>query len=380
MFVIRAMDLADVDGPREHFLLSPTAREVAGRVGLWHPGTPFDFAALFSAGEARHRFYSGRRQWRGLSLFAPSLQLSPWYDDPAHDAATIDRLAISRYDDLLFPESGEPAYPFSVPVEAQPLQRQDLMRIMRDTYEGTEFDLSTQPAAGPFGVTDRWDGANGCKAKEQAEDGAFERPIGVYRMAYSYIGEPHQPDHHSFHFAPHSAQTAVYLPIVCSAAQAPAALCTGTIRALDRLAAYWAFRVVKHTAQGLVWSRCLGLIAQRQRLWEGQAAAIIDGALSPVDTAAAADALAAEVVADWWQLNDEMLLRFGDGWEYEWREDGESLSRPLAYPATWLKTVGFFRTPDGAPVEGRPPPPPANTVWDIEKKLLQGPGAQLPQV
>ena len=38
------------------------------------------------------------------------------------------------------------------------------------------------PAAGPFGVTDRYDGA---RTAAGLEGGAFERPIGVYRMAYS---------------------------------------------------------------------------------------------------------------------------------------------------------------------------------------------------
>jgi hypothetical protein len=35
-----------------------------------------------------------------------------------------------------------------------------------DTWmrEGTPFELARQPAAGPFGATDRFDGANGCKA------------------------------------------------------------------------------------------------------------------------------------------------------------------------------------------------------------------------
>jgi len=38
------------------------------------------------------------------------------------------------------------------------LGARDLMAIMRDTFEGTDFDLSRQqPAAGPFGWPDRYD-------------------------------------------------------------------------------------------------------------------------------------------------------------------------------------------------------------------------------
>lgn len=138
--------------------MRPSALEVAERLGLWSAssGAPFDFSAIYSAGEARHRYYSGRRVWRALSLLAPSLSL------PA------------EYEDLLV---GRPAYPLSVQPD-RPIDRADFFAIMRDTYTGTEFDLAAQPASGPFGVTDRYDGASSC-----LEGGAFERPIGVYRSA-----------------------------------------------------------------------------------------------------------------------------------------------------------------------------------------------------
>ena len=86
--------------------------EVATRLGLWRPGERFDFAATYSAGEARHRYYSGRRMWRALSLFAPSLGLSP------------------RYEDLLV--GTPPPLHFSV-VPDKPLTRADFFAIMRDT-------------------------------------------------------------------------------------------------------------------------------------------------------------------------------------------------------------------------------------------------------
>ena len=38
-------------------------------------------------------------------------------------------------------------------------------------------------------------------------------------------------------------------------------------------------------------------------------------------------------------MNDEMLLRFGDGYEWMWGEDGKSRSKPVAYPVEWLERV-----------------------------------------
>ena len=361
MFIVRDVDLDDALGARRNFMLSENAISIAERCGLYDSaaaasspnrlGATFDFTRIFSAGEARHRFYSGRRQWRALSLFAPDLGgLDPWYEDL-------------------------PDYPFSVAVGPKVVPHMSyrfFCRVMRDTYAGTPFDLSVQPAAGPFGMTDRYDSANGCKAprRSREEDGAFERPIGTFRMAYSYVGSPlacspraatkttnsasstdyDDDNHHMLYFAPHVSQTAVYLPVLVSPPPSnsnetdavPAVLRCATIKKMDRASAYWAFRVVKHTARGLPWNRCLALIQNRQQAAENavdvaQAKLLEDtvqrgdgvGDIAVAAARAELDKLNKRIVADWWELNDELLVRFGDGWEYDWTDDGTSLNRAV---------------------------------------------------
>lgn len=365
VFVIREIPLDELEqAAAPSFLLSETAREVAARLDLWRPGTPFDFAAIFSAGEPRP-FYCGRRQWRALSLFAPSLGLPAEYDDLLRDAP----------------------YPFSVAADA-PLARRDFFRIMRDTFQGTPFDMSAQPASGPFLMTDWFDSglpaveavatsddgeAKGeeaeakrrilaAAAEEESAEGAAassrdavafdERPIGVFRMAYSYVCEPSPSVEGGdgvlpalFHFAPHSSQTSVYLPIPCALRECPTPLSRGTVRAIDRDVAYWAFRIVKQTARGLPWDRCLSQIQERQCAWEDRADEILDeirrGSSTLQDGEPRVHSLACEVVADWWCMLDELLLRFGDGWEHEWGEGGERRCKPIAYPDEWLRGLGF---------------------------------------
>jgi dipeptidase len=70
--------------------------------------------------------YNSLREWRALSLAAPSLGLQ------ATGEPTVDR------------------YPFSVKPD-QPLTVQRLLAVMRDGYEGTEFDLTEHPAFNPQG-------------------------------------------------------------------------------------------------------------------------------------------------------------------------------------------------------------------------------------
>ena len=119
-----------------------------------------------------------------------------------------------------------------------------------------------------------------------------------------------------------------------------------------------------------------------QRMWEAKALAIIgsdddddDGSSDDHTTKVQQQLaeLAAAAVADWWALDDELTLRFGDGWEHEWAtpavagEDsgvaGASRCRPIAYPDSWLESVGFVSNA-----------PPKATVWTVERKLEEAEG------
>ena len=190
--------------------------------------------------------------------------------------------------------------------------------------------------------------------------GMFERPIGIYRMAYSYVGEPSPPTAAArpplFHFAPHCSQTSVYFPVLCSMAESPEPLRRGSVRSIDRQSAYWAMRVVKQTCRGLPWARCLQAIQDRQRQLEARAQGFIE-AIAAADgvrdqpeepSDAAVDAFAREVVAEWWVLLDELLVRYGDGWEHEWDPaTGARTGAPIAYPLEWLEQTDFFTDRDG---------------------------------
>ncbi len=68
MFVIRQVNLSDTFG----FLGSANMFTIALQKGLWNSSFPFDWTAIYSAGEYAHRYYSGRRMWRFLSLATDS--------------------------------------------------------------------------------------------------------------------------------------------------------------------------------------------------------------------------------------------------------------------------------------------------------------------
>lgn len=99
--------------------------------------------------------YSTRREWRVLTLVAPSLAL---------DADATD-------------------FPMSV-VPDKKVNVQDILNIAGDWYENTPYDLSKGPAAGPWGNPIRF--ANSSKTKPNS---TWERSINMMRTCYIHIAQ-----------------------------------------------------------------------------------------------------------------------------------------------------------------------------------------------
>ena len=116
---IGRVDLAN----RDMFMASPNIHSLAEELGFWKKGDPFVWHDVYGdPGSTANSL----REWRALSLMAPSLGLNTTGD------AKVDR------------------YPFSVKPD-QPQTVQGLQAVMRDGYQGTEFDLTEDPAFNPDG-------------------------------------------------------------------------------------------------------------------------------------------------------------------------------------------------------------------------------------
>lgn len=108
---------------RDMFMASPNIHSLAEELRIWKRGDPFVWHDVYGDPGST---YNSLREWRALSLAAPSLSLQ-FTGDPS-----VDR------------------YPFSVKPD-KPLTVQRLMVVMRDGYEGTKFDLTEHPAFNPQG-------------------------------------------------------------------------------------------------------------------------------------------------------------------------------------------------------------------------------------
>ncbi|MFA5816774.1 MAG: C69 family dipeptidase [Bacteroidales bacterium] len=94
-----------------NFMASDNLFEVAKRNGWWNENETFRFCYAY-APESRTSLASRRREWRVLSLLAPSLKLDPNAEN----------------------------YPFSVKPDKL-VTKDDLIKLFKDYYEGTEFNF-----------------------------------------------------------------------------------------------------------------------------------------------------------------------------------------------------------------------------------------------
>ncbi|KAF4692520.1 hypothetical protein FOZ63_005945 [Perkinsus olseni] len=184
-FIIREIDPADGD----NFLYSTNMYDIALRYGWWDGSGLLDFAYAFGAGEQGHPYVSGRRIWRGLSLFAPSLNLDP----------------------TLGVEWEHPTYPFSVKPD-EPITIDFMRRLYRDHMEGTPYDLTGHVVAGgPFKTPVRYPGG---RAEETFQHGAWERAISEEHSYYGFIAVTYKNKYNVVYFAPSSPHGSLFVPII----------------------------------------------------------------------------------------------------------------------------------------------------------------------
>jgi dipeptidase len=326
MFTIREVDPRDKDD----FILSPNIFDAAKERGWWKEGQPFDFTRMYSGGEYAHKYYSGRRMWRGFRLAAPSLKLSPEYYD-------------LRY---------KPAYPWSVKPDV-PVTHHDVMAWHRDWYAGTQFDMTKGLQAGPFGTPDRF--STNSKVK-----GSWERSIALYRTNAVYVQHlqrdaPGRPKGLAS-VAWFGAGPAHYTPFV----PIPAAL-TRTLGPLHFANPYkpemsslnWATRKILDVCQ-IRFDHMHPLVEAAQKKVEKDGDELIREMLQ-VNHANSSmlnkrfEQHAESVLKRWNKLASDLVFSFTDNTDM-------TSFHALSYPDSWLERVGYKDGPPDAPIEDQCPP------------------------
>ena len=206
----------DLSNP-DYFMASPNVKSLALDMGFWDPTEDFIWYEAYGPSNSRG---SQLREWRVLSLVAPSLGLDP--------------------DALRYPFSVEPDNPVTV---------QDIIAIHRDTYEGTEFDITEDPAWYVYGQKSPMANPFGPGDLHRLLGLSSERVIGTASSVMSYVSQVNSalpdPIKGCLWFGLGPPSTTCYVPIYSGVTDLP---WSWGETALDRVAwesAWWAFNLVE---------------------------------------------------------------------------------------------------------------------------------------
>ena len=321
----------------DDMLYSKNIFEIAKKKGWWKPSDgPFDFAKVYGDGEFHHPYYSKRRVWRGLSLAAPSRKFSPWVES-----------SFSKE----YPFSLKPDYKMSV---------QDILRICRDNYEGTEFDLTKGLAAGPFGNPNRFEGNAESVADKEGHltslKGYFERPINIYRCVYYHVsqarGEMSNGVGGVTWYAPDRSATSIAIPLYAGSDAIPSAISNGNIMKFDPQTLWTANNYLANllTLKYSYMYKDLSAVRDKletdmdaKRIEVEKKAGILYSQGKKKEAVKVLNQFSKEqsqiILKAWWKLAEDLFVKYENGY----LNTQEKIAKPVFYPSWWLQKVGFER-------------------------------------
>jgi len=311
---IGEIDLNDPD----NFMASSNVISYAAEKGWFDPdsGKPFNWKKTYAPWK---KTYENHRLWRAFDLLAPSLNLDP--DTPNDE------------------------FPFSVKPDKK-ITVQDIIDIHRDRYQGTKYDLTQGIASGPFSNPNRnrpltWE-VDGQKY-------GFPRPIGLGHCEYTTITQSRSwlPDSIGgiVWVALGVTPTSCFVPFYAGITEFPQSFNHGDHWEFDRTSARWAFDYVDFHSR-LKYSYAIKDIRKAQEKWEGKAfhkQNEIDQKALEIFQKNPQESMefltnyclghANKVVQAWWDLGDQLLVKYNQGYIYT----KDRKAKEVGYPEEWLR-------------------------------------------
>jgi len=316
-----------MDDPK-NCLYSDNVISFAVEKGYYDPksGKPFRFCEVYCPSTPENQRYADTRVWSILRRAAPSANLSPDY----HRAV----------------EGAEP-YPLWIKTDDK-LSLADVFGLMRDHYEGTDYDMTKGLDAGPYGTPNR------CRPMTWMGDSveyAWERPISTPQTAFSFVAQSRSwlpdPVGGVLWYGVDDTYTTCYVPLYCGIDAVPQSFTVGSLDKFSWESAWWVFNFVANFAN-LKYSYMVPEIQTVQSELEGDFLA-----LQPVVEKTAVDLAkldpkhmtryltdysvthAEGVVARWRELGEHLITKYNDGYV----QDENGRPREKGYPESWLREV-----------------------------------------
>ena len=262
-------------------------------------------------------------------------------------------------------------FPFSVKVETK-VTAQDIFKINRDHYEGSELDLTKGVAAGPYGSPIRYDPGFGLPGQDSTMKnennmtlwdrtyGLYPRAIAIMRTSWHFVAVS-RPQLHSevgglLWFSQYQPSAGAYAPLYISAETLPQVFTRGTLYEVSHEASFWKFCLVGNYMQ-LAWKYIYPDVKTLQEEVENAFVAQLAGkdrhATHLIDTFVDGRALAVEyltkvsdrdarlVFDEWGALFWRLVGKYHDG--YIMVTNTETIhGSDYFYPMWWLVMTDFY--------------------------------------
>ena len=319
---IRQVDFND----KENVIYSPDVISFARKRGYFNgKDEDFSFADAYSTHDAGTRRGCDARVWSYFRRFQPETE---------------------KYFAWCNFENDEPMPLYVIPERKVSLQ--EMQQSMRDHYEGTPFDMTSDVGAGPNHVPYRW------RPMEFEVDGkkyCMERAIGTQQTGWSFVSQSRDwlpdPVGGIIWFGTDDTNTSVYMPFYCSLTEVPEQLQKGDINTFSMDSNFWMNNWVANQA----YNRYDLMIPDIRKVQEGlengfQAsraakdqelvALYQNGDLEAFNTSVNAEAadLAKNATDSYRDLAIYLLVKFMDGNMKKTNEDGSFKLNEYGIPAS----------------------------------------------
>ncbi len=340
-----------LDDP-ENCLYSKDVISFAIEKGYYDPasGKPFRFCDAYCPPTPKNRRYGEGRVWSFFRRAAPSQGFSPDY------FRGVD---------------GAEPYPLWIKPDKK-LTLADVMALMRDHFEGTDYDMTQGIDAGPYGMPNRW------RPIHWTIDGveyAWERPISTQQTGFTFISQSRDwlpdPIGGVYWYAVDDTYFCCYVPLYCGINALPESYTVGNLGKFSWDSAWWVFNFVANYAN-LRYCDMRADIQAVQRELEGHLLA-----LQPAVEKTALELYrsdpdlmtryltdycithAERVVKRWRELGEYLIQKYNDG--YVQTEPGRSEEQ--GYPESWLRRV-LRERPDQFRLPAKPEDVPESKLID----------------
>lgn len=202
--------------------------------GYYDPyaGQPFLFNEAYCPSTPKNRRYGSTRVWSLFRRAAPSLNFSPDY----HRSV-----------------KGTEPYPLWIKPDRK-LSIEDVFDLMRDHYEGTDYDMTVGVDAGPYGMPNRWRPLY-FKVDSLENPGVeymWERPISTQQTGFSFVSQSRSwlpdPIGGVIWYGVDDTYTTCYFPLYCGITEIPEPFTVGSLKKFSWESAWWIFNLVANYA------------------------------------------------------------------------------------------------------------------------------------